>query len=145
MQKSPFNSVELSDTYVKAKTTKFFGFVTENRKYNDFFFNWQSKSSLHCFNVNYGKKLKRWSDEVFNASKEIEVMKRLTLHCFIASSLLLPSFAIEEVEDNLRFLEAHCGASKVEGLLQVVDWRITHSFRRPTVVPRMSEAHFVVD
>ncbi len=29
MQKSPFNSAELSDTYVKAKTTKFFGFVTE--------------------------------------------------------------------------------------------------------------------
>jgi hypothetical protein len=30
LQKSSFNSAELSDTYVKAKTTKFFGFVTEN-------------------------------------------------------------------------------------------------------------------
>jgi uncharacterized membrane protein len=79
-----------------------------------FFFNWLSRSSLHCFfaliflfvkgfrqwrqiweamkwqNVNYGKKLKRWSDEAFNAGKEIEAMKRLTLHritsllhCFI--------------------------------------------------------------
>ncbi len=30
MQKSSFNSAELSDTYVKAKTMKFLGFVTEN-------------------------------------------------------------------------------------------------------------------
>jgi hypothetical protein len=30
MQKSSFNSAELSATYVKAKTTKFFGFVMEN-------------------------------------------------------------------------------------------------------------------
>ncbi len=50
-------------------------------------------------NVNYGKKLKQWSDEAFNASKEIEAMKRLTLHRiasslhgFMASSLLVPSF-----------------------------------------------------
>jgi hypothetical protein len=32
------------------------------------------------------------SDEEFNAGKEIEAMKRLTLHCLIASLLLLPSF-----------------------------------------------------
>ncbi len=51
------------------------------------------------WNVNYDKKLKRWSNEAFNAGKRIEAMKRLTLHriasslhCFIASSLLLPSF-----------------------------------------------------
>jgi hypothetical protein len=30
MQKSSFNSVELFDTYVKAKMTKFSGFVAEN-------------------------------------------------------------------------------------------------------------------
>ncbi len=36
--------------------------------------------------VNYGKKLMQWSDEAFNAGKEIEAMKRLTLHR-IASSL----------------------------------------------------------
>jgi hypothetical protein len=30
MQKLSFNSAELSDTYVKAKTTTFFGFVMEN-------------------------------------------------------------------------------------------------------------------
>jgi hypothetical protein len=64
MHKSPFNSGELSNTYVNAKTTKFFGFVTENRKYNDFFLNWQSKSLLHRFNVNYGKNIK--SDEAMN-------------------------------------------------------------------------------
>jgi hypothetical protein len=29
MQKSPYNSAELSDTYVKAKQTKFFGFAME--------------------------------------------------------------------------------------------------------------------
>jgi hypothetical protein len=30
MQKSSFNTAELSDTYVKATTMKFFGFVAEN-------------------------------------------------------------------------------------------------------------------
>ncbi len=49
MQKSSFNSAELSDTYVKAKTTKFFDFVTENTEIERFFVNWQSKSSLHRF------------------------------------------------------------------------------------------------
>ncbi len=122
MQKSSINSAELSDTYVKATTTKFFGFVTENTEIWQFFINWQSKSSLHCFfaliffivkvlrqwrqiweamkqwNVNYGKKFNQWSNEAFNAGKEIEAMKRLTFHR-IASLLhrfitLLPSFGI---------------------------------------------------
>jgi hypothetical protein len=51
-------------------------------------------------NVNHGKKLMQWSDEALNAGKEIEAMKRLTLHR-IASSLhrfiapvLLPIFAL---------------------------------------------------
>jgi hypothetical protein len=46
------------------------------------------------------QKIKALSDEAFNAGKEIKVMKSLTLHRipsslhrFIASSLLLPSFA----------------------------------------------------
>jgi hypothetical protein len=30
MQKSPFTSAEVSDTYIKAKTTKFLDFATEN-------------------------------------------------------------------------------------------------------------------
>ncbi len=37
------------------------------------------------------KKLQQWSDEAFNAGKEIEAMKRVTLHCN-ASSLLVPIF-----------------------------------------------------
>jgi hypothetical protein len=37
-------------------------------------------------NFNYGKKIKQLNDEAFDACKEIEAMKRLTLHC-IASSL----------------------------------------------------------
>jgi hypothetical protein len=37
-------------------------------------------------NCNYGNKLEQRNDEAFNAGKEIEVMKRLTLH-HIASSL----------------------------------------------------------
>jgi hypothetical protein len=47
--------------------------------------------------------LKNRSDEAFNAGKDFEVMKRLTLHRiasllhrFIASLLLLPSFAYDE-------------------------------------------------
>jgi hypothetical protein len=36
---------------------------------------------------------KNLSDEAFNAGKEIEAMKHLTLHRFSALSLLLPSFA----------------------------------------------------
>ncbi len=53
----------------------------------------QIREAMKQWNVNYGKKLKQWSDEAFNAGKEIEAMKRLTLHCitslhhFIASSL----------------------------------------------------------
>ncbi len=39
------------------------------------------------WNVNYGKKLKQWSDEAFNTGKEIEAMKRLNAlsHRFMAS------------------------------------------------------------
>jgi hypothetical protein len=37
MQKSSFNSAELSDTYVKAKTTKLLALLWKIRKYNDFF------------------------------------------------------------------------------------------------------------
>ncbi len=39
------------------------------------------------WNFKYGKKFKQWSDEAFNAGKESEAMKRLTLHRkrFIAS------------------------------------------------------------
>jgi hypothetical protein len=42
--------------------------------------------AMKRWNVKYGKKLEQWSDEAFNAGKEIEAMKRLTLHR-IASSL----------------------------------------------------------
>jgi hypothetical protein len=48
-QKSSFNSAKLFATYVKAKMTKFFRFVTENTEIKQFFFNWQRKSSLHRF------------------------------------------------------------------------------------------------
>jgi hypothetical protein len=44
------------------------------------------------------QKLKQHSDEASNAGKEIEAMKRLTLHRFIASSLQLPSFAKDQLE-----------------------------------------------
>ncbi len=88
----------------------FFDFATENTEKKNYFRNCQWNSSLHCFcalilffvkalrqwwrireamtrwNVNYGKKLKQWSDEALNAGEEIEAMKRLTLHR-IASSL----------------------------------------------------------
>jgi hypothetical protein len=53
---------------------------------------WQIREAMKRWNVDYGKKLKQWSHEAFNAGIEIEAMKRLTLHR-IASSLLLPSFA----------------------------------------------------
>jgi hypothetical protein len=53
---------------------------------------WLTRKAMQRKSVNYGKNLKQWSDEAFNTGKEVEVMKRLTLHC-IASSLLLPSFA----------------------------------------------------
>ncbi len=49
MQKSSFNSSGLLDTYVKAKTTKFFGLATEITKMNNFFKNCQHRSSLHRF------------------------------------------------------------------------------------------------
>jgi hypothetical protein len=52
----------------------------------------QIQEARKQYNNNYGKKLKQRSNEAFKMSKEIEVMKRLTLHrmasllyCFIAS------------------------------------------------------------
>jgi hypothetical protein len=39
-----------------------------------------NSGSDEAMNVNYGKKLKQWTNEVFNAGKEIEAMKWLTLH-----------------------------------------------------------------
>jgi hypothetical protein len=110
MQKLLKNRAKLSHTYVKAKTMKFFGFATETTKNYEFFGNCHWESSLHRFyaliflfvkglrqwwqireamkrwNHYYGKKLKQWSDEAFNAGKEIETMRRLTLH-HITSSL----------------------------------------------------------
>ncbi len=87
--KSSFNSAELSDTYVKAKTTKFFGFVTEIRKYNDFFKNWQSKSSLHRFFALlffFVKALRQWRQNlgrdktlIMAKNQKDEAMKRITL------------------------------------------------------------------
>ncbi len=63
-----------------------FFFVTALRQWS------QIREAMKRLNVNYGKKFKQWSDEAFNAGKEIEAMKRLTLHrlasslhCFIAS------------------------------------------------------------
>jgi hypothetical protein len=53
--------------------------------------NFGSDEVMKRWNVNYGKKLKQWSDEAFNIGKEIKAMKRLTLHR-IASSLLVLSF-----------------------------------------------------
>ena len=52
---------------------------------------WQIREAMKRWNRYCGKKLKQWSDEAFNTGKEIEAMKRLTLH-HIASSLLVPSF-----------------------------------------------------
>ncbi len=53
---------------------------------------WQIRAAMKRWNCYYGKKLKQWSDEAFNADKEIEAIKRLmlhhivsSLHCFIAS------------------------------------------------------------
>ncbi len=57
----------------------------------------QIREAMKRRNIIYGKKLKQWSDEAFNAGKEIEAMKRLTLHRFITSSLhrfCWPSFAL---------------------------------------------------
>ncbi len=54
----------------------------------------QIREAMKRWNVNYGKKLKQCSNEAFNAGKEIEAMKRLTLHR-ITALLLLPSFDCE--------------------------------------------------
>ncbi len=96
----------------------FFGFAPEITEITIYFGNCQWNSWLHHFyalilffvkalrqwrqiqeakkrwNGNYGKNLKQWSDEAFNAGKEIEAMKHLMLHR-IASSLLLPSIACD--------------------------------------------------
>ncbi len=102
----------------KGKDNDVYNFARETTERTNFFGNYQWNSSLHRFcalifffvkalrqwwqireamkwwNINYGKKLKQWSDEAFNAGKEIEAMKHLmlhriasSLHCFIASSL----------------------------------------------------------
>jgi hypothetical protein len=51
----------------------------------------QIREAMKRWNVKYGKKLKQWNDEAFNAGKTSEAMKRLTLHAslhrFIASLL----------------------------------------------------------
>ncbi len=74
----------------------------------------QILEAMKRYNVNYGKKLKQWSNEAFNAGKEIKAMKRLTLHR-IASSLLrfiAPSAQLwvgvqigDQQEDSLLFEE----------------------------------------
>ncbi len=112
MQKTSKNRPKMSNTNVKAKTTMFFDIATENTEKKNFFFgNCQWDSLLHRFcalilffvkalrqwwrireavkrwNVNYGKKLKQWSDEAFNAGKEIEAMKGLTLSRFCCPAL----------------------------------------------------------
>jgi hypothetical protein len=66
-------------------------------------------------NVNYSKKLEQWSNETFNAGKEIEAMKRLMLHC-IASKLyrflvLVPSFA-HLMQNTIIFLRIRWSDSK---------------------------------
>jgi hypothetical protein len=40
----------------------------------------QIREAMKRWNVKYGKKLKRWSVEAFNAGKKSEAMKRLMLH-----------------------------------------------------------------
>jgi hypothetical protein len=102
MQKSPQNRAK---HICKAKTTIFFGFAKDIRIFwklpmefiasllciNIFFVKAlrqrrRIREVIKQWNVNFSKKLKQWSDETFNAGKEIEAMKRLTLHR-IASSL----------------------------------------------------------
>jgi hypothetical protein len=62
-----------------------------------------NSGSDEVWNINYGKKLKQWSNEAFNIGKEIEVMKRLTLDR-IVSSLLLPSFDSDNVCASLKLV-----------------------------------------
>jgi hypothetical protein len=49
MSKSQYNSTRLSDIFVKAKATIFFGFAMEITEIKDFFLHHQCKSLLHCF------------------------------------------------------------------------------------------------
>ncbi len=110
MQKLPKNGAKLSHTYVKAKTTMFLPLLLKQRKIKNFWGNchwdsllhhfyaliflfvkalrqwWRIREAIKRWNRYCGTKLKQWSNEVFNAGKEIEAMKRLTLHR-IASSV----------------------------------------------------------
>ncbi len=54
------------------------------------------------WNVNYGKKLKQWNDKAFNTGKEIEAMKRLTLHP-IASSFYSPALFLSNLQSSYSF------------------------------------------
>jgi hypothetical protein len=59
MQKSPENSAGPSDTYVKAKTMKFFGFATEITEIQDFFWKLPMQiiaTSLLCINIYFVKR-----------------------------------------------------------------------------------------
>jgi hypothetical protein len=105
----------------------FFGFATEITEITNFFGNCHWNLWLHRFyalifffvkalrqwshireamkrlNVNYGKKLKQWSNEAFNAGKEIEAMNCLTLHRFYCPALhIITAFkAITDITENL--------------------------------------------
>jgi hypothetical protein len=72
MQKSQKNSAKVSNTHVKAKTTMFFGFVTEAMEITNFFWKLQMEfiaSSLQSVNIFFVKALRKW--------RQIqEVMKR---------------------------------------------------------------------
>ncbi len=47
----------------------FFGFATEIMEKQIFL---EILEAMKQWNVNYGKKLKQWSDEAFNAGKELK-------------------------------------------------------------------------
>ncbi len=56
---------------------------------------WWILEAMKRWNINYGKKLKQWSDQAFNADKDIEAMKRLTQsNHFIASVAQLCSCTV---------------------------------------------------
>jgi hypothetical protein len=102
-------SIQLFKTFqhiYEIKTTVFLDFAMEIEP--EYFWNCQYQSSLPCFNifiikalwqlrqfregmnwwnVNYGKNVKQWSAEEFNAGKKL---KRWNFYCFIASLHCLP-------------------------------------------------------
>jgi hypothetical protein len=110
MQKSPKKGQNSPTLMYRQRRRCFSALLRKLRKIMNFLGNCHRDSSLHCFyslifffvnalrqwwqiweamkwwNCYYGKKLKQWSNEAFNTGKEIEAMKRLTLHP-IASSL----------------------------------------------------------